>query len=393
MNLSQFATPLKAKHQFIKAAFGGFAGSGKTFTATQFIIGCYKDMKIKKPLLLLDNEKGSRFLVPMFEKAGIAALVKDTVKLADLQEAMRYLEAGEIGFLFVDTLTKFWYDYVADYKQKNRKTFMTLQDWGKILPAWQSEFSDMFVNTNGNFVFTGRGGYTYDKEEDTTNENGTTTAKGQFVKSGVKMKLAGETPFEPDLNIWMDIAQTMKKGKPVQVRTAQIMKDRSNLIDGKTFTNPTYKDFQPVIQYLLHVEVGEVAGASNTDNIAPSENYDYYDRKKNVEVELEKIQAIFDKAAFGTSKDDKQVKTLIIEKIFGTTSSTEIEGFIPSRLTRCRIQLDDLMTDLANAVTDNDIMMQENKETKPLNRVKWVNAYKLTDPDEISMKKLDLQLQ
>lgn len=392
MNLSQFATPLKAKNNFIKAAFGGFAGSGKTYTATQFIIGCYKDMKIEQPLLLLDNEKGSRFLIPIFKKAGINVFVKDTVKLADLQQAMKMLESGEIGFLFVDTLTKFWYDYVNDYKTKNRKTFMTLQDWGKILPAWQTEFSDIFVNTNGNFVFTGRGGYSYDKEDDTTNEAGQVTAKGQFVKSGVKMKLAGETPFEPDLNVWMDIEQEMKGRKPVQVRTAQVMKDRSALIDGKTFKNPTYKEFQPVVKFLLDVEVGEVAGATNTDNIAPSENYDYYDRKKNVEVELEKIQAIFDKAAFGTSKEDKQVKTLIIEKIFGTTSSTEIEGFLPARLTKCRLQLDSLMTDLANAVTDNEILRSEDNAVKAIDRVKWVNTYKLLDADAASLKKLDLQL-
>lgn len=392
MNLSQFATILKAKHQFIKAAFGGFAGSGKTYTATQFIIGCYGDMKIKKPLLLLDNEKGSRFLIPIFKKAGIETYVKDTVKLADLQQAIKMLEAGEIGFLFVDTLTKFWYDYVNDYKVKNRKTFMTLQDWGKILPAWQSEFSDMFVNVNGNFVFTGRGGYSYEKEEDTTNEAGQVTAKGQFVKSGVKMKLAGETPFEPDLNIWMDIEQTIIKKKPVQIRTAQVMKDRSALIDGKTFQNPTYKDFQPVVQFLLDVEVGEVAGATNMENIAPSENYDYLDRKNHVAVELEKIQGIFDKAAFGTSKEDKQVKTLIIDKIFGTTSAKEIEGFLPARLTKCRLQLDNLMIDMANAVTDNQIQMSEDEAVQPLNRAKWVQSYKLADPDEASLKGLDLQL-
>jgi len=50
------------------------------------------------------------------------------------------------------------------------------------------------------------------------------------------------------------------------------------------------------------------------------------------------------------------------------------------------------MTDLANAVLDNEILQAENKETKPIDRVKWVKAYKLTDPDEISVKKLDLQL-
>lgn len=392
MDLRQFATPLAAKHRFIKVGLGGFAGSGKTYTATSLIIGCYKDMKIKKPLLILDNEKGSRFLIPIFQKAGIEVFVKDTTKLADLQEAMIMLESGEIGFLFADTLTKFWYDYVKDYRKKNRQTFMTLQDWGKILPAWQEEFSDKFVNVNGNFVFTGRGGFQYEKEEDTTDENGNITKKGQFVKSGVKMKLAGETPFEPDLNIWMDLEQTMTKGKPVQYRTAQIMKDRSALIDGKTFKNPTYKDFQPVIKFILGNPVGEVAGATHTENIAPSENYDYYERKKNREIEIEKIQAIFDKAAFGASKEDKQLKALIVEKIFNTTSSKEIDSFTPERLTTCRKQLEALMLDFADAQATNLMNIESDPTIMPLDKIKFIKNYEVTSVIESEVKSLDLQL-
>ena len=57
MRLDEFATKLSAKNHFVKASFGGFQGSGKTRTATEFIIGCYKDMKLTKPVLILDNEK------------------------------------------------------------------------------------------------------------------------------------------------------------------------------------------------------------------------------------------------------------------------------------------------------------------------------------------------
>ena len=40
MRLDEFATKLSAKNHFVKASFGGFQGSGKTRTATEFIIGC-----------------------------------------------------------------------------------------------------------------------------------------------------------------------------------------------------------------------------------------------------------------------------------------------------------------------------------------------------------------
>ena len=211
LSLNQFAGDLVAKNNFIKASFGGFQGSGKTRTATEFIIGSYKDMKCTKPILCLDNEKGSRFLIPIFKKAGIKALVKDTVNLSDIIQAFEFLKNGEIDFLFIDSLTKIYYKFVKDYKDKNHRSFMRLNDWGKILPAWQEEFSDRFVNTEGNIVFTGRGGFEYEKEDDTTDEKGNVTEKGGFVKSGFKMKIAGETPYETDLNIWMQLEKGITK--------------------------------------------------------------------------------------------------------------------------------------------------------------------------------------
>ena len=350
MNLTDFATPLAAKNQFIKASFGGFAGSGKTRTAAEFIAGCFKDMKCEKPVLILDNEKGSRFLVPFFKKAGVPVLLKETTHLADVLAAMRFLKDGEVSFLFVDTLTKVWYQFVKDYRKNKghynqdgtQKRRMELMDWGTVLPAWQEQFSDVFVECPGNIVFTGRGGYEYEKEEDTTDSAGN-VKKGAMVKSGVKMKLAGETPFEPDLNVWMELEQQIgPKGKKVW-REAQVMKDRSATIDGKVFKNPTYKDFRPVIQFLAAVDVGEVAGASDPVNLAPTEDYTGYRNKMAREIETEKIKAIFDKAAIGTSKEDKQIKVLILEKCFGSASSTEIEKMSGERLADGRFKLEALM--------------------------------------------------
>ncbi len=351
MNLNDFATPLAASGKFIKASFGGFAGSGKTRTAAEFIVGCYKDMKCDKPVLVIDNERGSRFLKPFFEKHGIPVLMKETTHLADVLRAMQYLAEGEVSFLFIDTLTKVWYQFVRDYRKNKghynpdgtQKRRMEMLDWGTIIPAWQEQFSDKFVDLIGNVVFTGRGGYEYEKEEDTTDDQGR-VKKGGMVRSGVKMKLAGETPFEPDLNVWMELEQQVtSKGKKVW-REAQVMKDRSATIDGKVFKDPTYKDFKPVVTFLCAVGSGTVAGASDTANLSPTEDYTYMRNKVAREIETEKIKAIFDKAAIGTSKEDKQVKVLILEKCFGTSSGTEIEKMNGERLAEGRAKLEYLMS-------------------------------------------------
>ncbi len=148
---------------------------------------------------------------------------------------------------------------------KNKKSFMTLQDWGKILPSWQEEFSDRFVNAEGNIVFTGRGGFEYEKEDDTKDENGNVTEKGAFVKSGFKMKIAGETPYETDLNVWMELEKSLKDSKPHQTNNAYILKDRSDTINGKVFEMPKYKHFKPIINFILGLPVGEVAQETSSE--------------------------------------------------------------------------------------------------------------------------------
>jgi hypothetical protein len=351
MNLKQFATQMASNGNFVKASFGGFAGSGKTRTGAEFLVGAYQDLKYDKPVLLIDNEHGSRFLIPYFKKELPKAevMVKNTTNLVDVISAMQFLKDGEISALFIDSLSKVWYKYVADYKAKNRLTFMTLQDWGKIMPAWQSEFSDRFVDVAGTIVFTGRGGFSYEKEEDETDANGK-VKKGQFVKSGVKMKMAGETPFEPDLNVWMEQEQEMDShGKIAKVwREAQILKDRSGMIDGKMFRNPTYKDLQPVVKFIMGLPVGDVAGVSSDMNMAPSENWENWDRKKNREIAVEKMQGLFDKHGLtgSLSKDAKQLRAVILEKIFGTMSFTEIERMDPALIEEKNSSLSVLLKEL-----------------------------------------------
>ncbi len=348
MKLSDFATKLTAQNHFIKASFGGFQGSGKSRTATEFITGAYKDLKCTKPILIIDNEKGSRFLIPIFKHAGIEAIAKDTSNLSDIHEAFNFLASGEIDFLFIDSLTKIYYKFIKDYKLKNKKSFMTLQDWGKILPVWQEEFSDRFVNAEGNIVFTGRGGFEYEKEEDTLDENGKVTEKGAFVKSGFKMKIAGETPYETDLNVWMELEKSLKDGKPHQTNNSYILKDRSDTINGKIFSMPKYKNFKPVINFILGLPIGEIAQETSNANLTPGNDLEYFENIQKRKIEIEKIAAVFELNGLGSprSAEEKKLKTMIIQKIFQTTSQTEIDKMPYTALNNFRVDLEELLKQL-----------------------------------------------
>lgn len=355
MKLDQFASNLTSQAPYIRASFGGFQGAGKTRTATEFIVGAYKQLKCTKPILIIDNEKGARFLIPIFEKHGIKAIAKNTTSLSDVLTAFEYLENNDINFLFIDSLTKIYYRYVKDYKEKNKKSFMTLQDWGKILPAWQEQFSDRLSDLERNVVFTGRGGFEYDKEDDEVDDQGKVIQKGSFVKSGFKMKIAGETPFETDLNVWMQMEQDIKHNKPKHVNVAYILKDRSDTINGKSFEMPKYRNFRPFVNFLLGLPAGEIAGESTHENLTPGDDRDYFQFKLNQKIEIEKIESIFDLYGLGSprSADDKKLKTIIIQKIFGTTSKTEIEKMKPEQLNYCRQQLEELFNEIKNEQPEN----------------------------------------
>jgi len=358
MTLQDFASDLVSKNHFIKASFGGFQGAGKTRTATEFIIGAYKDLKCSKPVLCLDNEKGSRFLIPLFKKHNIKCYVKDTTSLSDVIESFSLIENGEVDFLFIDSLTKIYYKFVKDYKKKNRRSFMSLMDWGKLLPAWQEEFSDRFVNVNGNIVFTGRGGFEYSKEDDQKDEEGNIIEKGSFVKSGIKMKIAGETPYETDLNVWMQLEKILIDGKPVQKNIAYILKDRSDTINAKVFEMPKYRNFRPLIRFILGLPVGDVQGETFNENLTPGNDYDYWERQQRRKIEYEKIEAVFELNGLGSprSADDKKLKTQIIQKIFSTTSKTEIEKMDANELNYRRQELEELFEELKTSEKPAEIL-------------------------------------
>jgi hypothetical protein len=325
MKLEDFATEAMAGNKFVKAAFAGFAGAGKSKTATAFVIGAYKALGFTKPIMIIDNENGSRFFIPAFRAAGIKAVLKDTTSVDDVLTAFGFLAAGEIEFVFADSMTKVWYRFVREYMERNRRTFMQLDDWGKVLPKWQEIFNDRFVEAQGSIVFTGRGGFSYEKEEDTRDDTGR-VKKGSYVKSGVKMKMAGETPFEPDLNVWMERQEEFDNEGKIKVwREAVIMKDRSGLIDGKTFINPTYDDFAPFVNYLADAQVGPVAGQTSTRSLAPAESFEGYDTRRRAEVALEEIAEEMNKMHPGSTEAAKVARKDLLEKIFGTRSWKAVE--------------------------------------------------------------------
>src|SRR5712691_5003859 len=327
MHTDNFFTPVANPKPFFKAAFEGFAGSGKTYTAAQIALGLAARIGSTKPIIIFDTEKAAKFLQPLFAQAGMTLLVRESRSLADLQETMERLRQGAGDILLIDSISHVWEDFLRAYAQKLRRTRLEFQDWGIIKPAWKAAFSDPFVRDPYHSLMTGRAGYEYESERNAE------TGKRELYKAGIKMKVEGETAYEPDVLVLMERLQEMDGGSLTRVvRQATILKDRSTVIDGKTFENPAYADFAPVSEVMLDAPATvETAAERDAGTLVQTEE-EQYARKQRRKVLLEEIEGYLTSVWPSQTAEQKKRKADALAWAFGTRSWTAIEMMRPEEL-------------------------------------------------------------
>ncbi len=324
---NSFFSPLGNTKPYFKAALEGFAGSGKTRTSALIAVGLHQLIKSQKPVVIFDTEMSSKFLLPLFTENGIKVMVKESQSLADLKETMRLCREGYADILIIDSISHVWEDFLAAYARKVNRTSLQFQDWGIIKPTWKREFSTPFVHDPYHTIMTGRAGYEYGKE---LNED---TGKKELVKTGIKMKVEGETAYEPDLLVLMERYQEMDGGSIKRVdHTATIIKDRSTLLDGRSFENPTYTHFAPAIELIIKdpTKRSDVAEADASLLMKTEEDKREWTRRRDIA--LEKIEAYLTSIWPGQSAENKQMKIAALDYAFGSMSWTEITLKYPETL-------------------------------------------------------------
>jgi hypothetical protein len=317
---------LENNRPFLKMAFEGFAGDGKTYTATQVAIGVHKLIKSEKPIALFDTEKAFKALKPSFDAAGIEAVVNDENRsLTALNQAIKWCEEGNADILIVDSITHVWEEFLRAYlnrPDKNGKQIkrnrLEFQDWGVLKPQWKEMFSTPFVMAKCHIIFTGRAGYEY------TDERNEETGKREIFKSGIKMKAETETAFEPDLLVLMQKVQDLISEKKQIWREAMVVKDRTTQIDGQVFKNPTFESFYPAIKVLLDGTLREVHGVDIPDTFEEFENKFSEIGKKKTRI-IAELEGCFELMGLGTGAQDKQVKAWTLSQVYGVNSTEMVE--------------------------------------------------------------------
>lgn len=312
---------------YLKMGIMGFAGSGKTFTATSVAIGLNQLMKqrgvaeARKPIFFLDTETGSDWVKPRIDAAGIQLFTAKTRAFKDLLEAVPEAEASA-SILLIDSLTHFWVELTDAYMKKKNRTRLQFEDWSYLKTEWR-KFTDLFVNSGLHVIVAGRAGYEYDYAVD--QESG----RKNLEKTGIKMKAEGEMGYEPSLLVLM--SRDMDMATKTDRHVANIIKDRSTLLDGKEFSEPTFESFLPHIECLNLG--GRQLGVDTTRTSMSAIPADVRDtRRKQVEIVLEQIENLLVFFHPSTSGNDRKAKIALLESHFGTTSWKAVETMPLERL-------------------------------------------------------------
>src|ERR1700683_3953914 len=215
----------------LKMGLMGFAGSGKTYTATLTAIGLVHHMREHKvdyasrPMFFLDTETGSDWVAPKIKSEGIDLFTAKTRAFSDLVAAIREAEESS-SLLLIDSVTHFWVELCDTYMKKKNRTRLQFEDWAFLKAEWR-KFTDLFINSNLHIILAGRAGFEYDYQVDEETE------KKNLVKTGIKMKAEGEMGYEPSLLVLME--REMDMATKTNHHYAKVIKDRSTLLDGKEF--------------------------------------------------------------------------------------------------------------------------------------------------------------
>ena len=303
---------------YLKQGLMGFAGSGKTWTASLTASGLVLLMRERgmeqgnKPVAFLDTETGSDYVKPkLFTEKNIDLVVSKTRAFKDLIPAIEEAEK-ECSVLIIDSLTHFWREFTEAYQRKRNRSRLQFQDWAYLKSEW-GKFTDAYVNSALHIILCGRAGFEYDYFED---DDG----KKELQKTGIKMKAETETGYEPSLLILME-RQVDTDTKKVN-RVGHVLKDRFDVIDGKTFVKPTFEDFLPHIERLNlgGKQLGVDTSRTSDDMIRQDGKPEWKYREEQKEIVLDEIAEVIKKHHSGSSEAAKKSRGDLMEEVFKTRS-------------------------------------------------------------------------
>lgn len=305
----------------LKAGIFGFAGSGKTFTSAKIAIGLWKMLNkstgYDKAVLFIDSETGSSYIKKLFTDAGVPIQGIKTRAFVTLMAGMREAIAGG-NILLIDSISHFWQEIMRAYLKKNNLTRLRLRDFVPLKEEW-SAFPTLYLNSPIHIIMAGRAGYDWGETEDDEEEG-----KKKLVKTGTKMKAEGDLGYEPTLLIEMEHVHSDSSIGSSFINRAFVIKDKFDVLKGKSFDMPKFEDFAPHINML---NIGGVPPTIDTDTSSADMMVSHNSvsrRLKERDILMENLQAEMPLRFNSRTDEGKKNGAGFLREVFGTLSWIEI---------------------------------------------------------------------
>ena len=279
----------KAEQAALKLGFYGPPGSGKSLTA----LLCAEGLSAAsgKRIAYVDTERGTDFYCQSVPTRNIHPNAFDfdaiyTRSVTEVSDEIRALDPAVYGVVVIDSMTHIWEATMAAFNgKKTAAGTIPFHAWGKIKKPYK-DLMAFLISSPMHFIICGRQGVVYEDNEET----------GQTEAVGVKMKAEGETPYEPHILIRMEVTRPKKTMENAD-HVAYVEKDRTGVLSGRSFVNPTFDSLCAPLMGLLggqqaQMPTGDEAAAVDAERLAIIET----ERAEESERQLREIKARIDLA-------------------------------------------------------------------------------------------------
>lgn len=246
----------KAEQAALKIGVYGPPGSGKTFTSLLLAEGLAQ--ATGKRVAYVDTERGTDFYCKEVPSRHVhpGAFDFDALysrSLTEVLSAVKSLSADEYGVIVLDSVTHLWEAAIQAYGgNQTRAGTIPMHAWGKIKKPYKDLMATL-LSSPMHVLICGRQGTEYATDEETD----------ELKAIGVKMKAEGETPYEPHILIRMEAIKP-KKSMELATIVAYAEKDRTGVLAGRSFVNPTFDTLCKPLLGLLGTTQAHVDSADET---------------------------------------------------------------------------------------------------------------------------------
>jgi hypothetical protein len=247
----------KAEQAALKIGLYGPPGSGKTFTSLLIAEGLAK--LSNKRIAYVDTERGTDFYCKPVPQRRVHPEAFDfdalyTKSLTEVIASVRSLKEADHSVIVLDSITHLWEAARAAYDgNQTRAGTIPMHAWGKIKKPYK-ELMGLLLSSPMHVLICGRQGVDYAEDEES----------GELKSVGVKMKAEGETAYEPHILLRMEAIRPGKNSDATATIQAFAEKDRTGILAGRVFKNPTFETLCAPLLGLLGAKQAKIETEEET---------------------------------------------------------------------------------------------------------------------------------